>query len=120
MLALLTSGPFVDQSSGVFIALMYAATAAGSFFAGRVSFRSTVIKNSKAEAASWEGLYKASKEKNELMEQQIRELTNDGHAKDMKIAALTGKIDVIQSFLEKALGKELTFDSTTTTTTTRA
>lgn len=104
------------MASGLVVAVLTMATATGAFFAGRVSFRSAILMNAKAEALSWENLYKSLKEKNEFLEQQIKELTAEGHSKDLKIAELTGKIDVIVKFMQNVMGKEMMFESTSKTT----
>lgn len=116
MLAL-TIGLPADQVTAAIVFIVSVAVAVGAFFAGRGSFRKTVLDNAVAEAKSWKSMYEASKEQNASYELRILDLVKEGHDKDLKIAELSGKISVIESFMAKALGKEFTTEITKTSTT---
>jgi hypothetical protein len=97
-------GPFIDQASGFIVAALALGTTVGAFIAGRVTIRRTIVTNAQDEAKSWKGLYEAIKEKSDVNEARIAVLIAEGHAKDIQIASLTGKIDVILDFMQRALG----------------
>jgi hypothetical protein len=120
MLALSLGGlGFSDQISGMVIASIAMATTTGAFFAGRVSWRKGIVDNLKTESSGWQRLYEQAKEQIEKNEERISALIAEGHDKDKQIANLTGKIDVILDFMQRALGPGFKSIIETTTTQTK-
>ena len=107
MLAFSIPSAVSEQLASITIAFLSIGTIVGSFVAGRVSYRKAVVENAKAEAKTWENLYKATKEQNDKYEQEISDLRKAGHEKDKQIANLNGKIDVILGFMKEAMGKDM-------------